>query len=133
MHWETRYWIVVGSVLVFVLSLVILPVILVFMPADYFTRDWALAAGRTRHPVVRFSVLLLKNVVGFLLFCAGVMMLFTPGQGILGMLAGLWLMDFPGKRTLERRIIRRPGILAAINRLRGAFGRAPLEKPDGLT
>ena len=50
-----------------------------------------------------------------------------PGQGILTMIVGLTMLDFPGKRGLERRLIGRPHILHALNRLRARFGRAPLE------
>jgi hypothetical protein len=125
---EFKHWIVAGSILVFLVSLVALPAILIVMPADYFTRE-AQPAQRARHPLVRFLVLAVKNFLGLLLFSAGFMMLFTPGQGILAMVAGLWLMDVPGKRSLERRIVARPGVLAAINRLRTACGRPHLKKP----
>jgi hypothetical protein len=50
-----------------------------------------------------------------------------PGQGVLTMIIGLTLVDFPGKRSLEERILRRPWVLHAINRLRARFARPPLE------
>jgi hypothetical protein len=50
-----------------------------------------------------------------------------PGQGFLTMIVGLTMLDFPGKRGLERRLIARPRILRTINRLRARFNRAPLE------
>lgn len=56
----------------------------------------------------------------------GVIMLFTPGQGILMILAALWLAEFPGKWHLERRIIALPGVAASINRVRHRAGRPPL-------
>jgi hypothetical protein len=43
------------------------------------------------------------------------------------MIVGLTMVEFPGKRGLERRLIGRPHILHAINRLRARFKRAPLE------
>jgi hypothetical protein len=36
-------------------------------------------------------------------------------------------LNFPGKRRLERRLIRRPAISRGINRLRTHFHRPPLE------
>ena len=36
------------------------------------------------------------------------------------------MLDFPGKRRLERRLIGRPRILRSINRLRARFNRPPL-------
>ena len=50
-----------------------------------------------------------------------------PGQGLLTMIVGLTMIDFPGKQRLERRLIGRPHVLRAINRLRARFQRAPLE------
>ena len=50
---------------------------------------------------------------------AGLVMLITPGQGVLSILLGLALVDVPGKRTLERKIFQRPPVLKLVNRLRG--------------
>jgi hypothetical protein len=52
-------------------------------------------------------------------------MLFTPGQGILTILAGLLLMNFPGKYRLERWLVQRPGVLSSLNWLRTRRGKAP--------
>jgi hypothetical protein len=35
------------------------------------------------------------------------------------------MVDIPGKRRLERRILRAPGVLALANRLRARFGQSP--------
>ena len=51
----------------------------------------------------------------------------VPGQGLLTALIGLTLLSFPGKRRLERRFVRMPALLRAINRLRARFARPPLE------
>jgi hypothetical protein len=56
-------------------------------------------------------------------------MIFTPGPGIIGLLAGITLMDVPGKRALERRLIALPKVLTVINRLRQRHGRPPLLAP----
>ena len=39
---------------------------------------------------------------------------------------GVLLLDLPRKRRLELRIVRRPAIAGAINRLRARFGKPPL-------
>jgi hypothetical protein len=54
-------------------------------------------------------------------------MIFTPGQGILSLLLGLTLIDIPGKRTLERKIIQRPSVLRVVNHLRARADKPPLE------
>ncbi|MBK7804624.1 MAG: hypothetical protein IPJ55_18615 [Chloracidobacterium sp.] len=50
-----------------------------------------------------------------------------PGQGILTILLGLIMLDIPGKRPIEARIIQRPTVLAAINKLRAKYNKPPLE------
>jgi hypothetical protein len=60
-------------------------------------------------------------------------MLFTPGQGIVTILIGLVLVDLPGKRALERWMVGRPRVLAAINRLRAKYGHPPLEDPNDIS
>jgi hypothetical protein len=74
-------------------------------------------------------VLVVKNVVGIVLLACGLVMLFTPGQGILAILVGLSLMNVPGKRALELRIVRSRPVLKAINWIRKKNHRPPLELP----
>ena len=64
-------------------------------------------------------------VVGILLSIPGV-----PGQGLLTLLAGVVLVDFPGRHRAARAIARWRGVLLGINRLRALLGRPPLAPPD---
>ena len=50
----------------------------------------------------------------------------VPGPGILTLLIGIMLLDFPGKRRLERRLISRSKVLETINRLPRRCGKPPL-------
>ena len=54
-------------------------------------------------------------------------MLVLPGQGLLTILIGLAVMQFPGKFELERWLVTRKGVLEGINWLRQRSGRLPLE------
>jgi hypothetical protein len=45
------------------------------------------------------------------------------------MLVGVLLVDFPRRRRLEQALLRRPGVLPSLNRLRARFGRPPLRPP----
>ncbi len=54
-------------------------------------------------------------------------MLVLPGQGLLTILFGLILMDFPRKRQLERRLIKVQPVRAAANWIRQRYGRPPFE------
>jgi len=108
-----------GSLLVSVASLLLLPWLVAQIPYDYFAHDkreppkW-----KQLHPVLRLMVLILKNGIGLALLLAGIAMLVLPGQGLLGILMGLILMDYPGKFQLERKIVSRPKLLKFINWLR---------------
>ncbi|MBX3629949.1 MAG: hypothetical protein KF908_08555 [Nitrosomonas sp.] len=113
------------SVISFIASLIIIPVILINLPHDYFdiriTRHWL----KDRHPFLRILGLVAKNILGSVFLIAGFIMLFLPGQGILTMLIGISLIDFPGKRLLEIRIIERPVVLRTINALRRKYNKPP--------
>jgi len=50
----------------------------------------------------------------------------------LTLLVGLMLTDVPGKDALEKRIVGQPGVLKAVNWLRGRAGHPPVLAPvDG--
>jgi drug/metabolite transporter (DMT)-like permease len=48
-----------------------------------------------RHPAVRFAFGVGKNLLGVAFVLAGVMMLVLPGQGVLTIVVGAVLADFP--------------------------------------
>ncbi len=116
----------VASVIGFVGSLIIIPFILIRLPADYFDTRSPRRWMRDHHPLLRVLGLIIKNLAGFVFILAGFIMLFLPGQGLLTILIGISLIDFPRKRELEARIIGNSRILNTINHLRHKFGRLPL-------
>jgi hypothetical protein len=97
---------------------------IVWLPADHFLpRAAAPHSGWRRRPIIRWALLLVKNLAGVIIFVLGVIMLVTPGPGLVFMLLGLSLLDFPGKLTLERRLVRRPSVMKFLNDLRANFGK----------
>jgi hypothetical protein len=124
-------WAFLGFSLAMVaLAAVALPFIVVRIPADYFAHNrQPQLILRKAHPALRITVIVAKNLLGALLLIAGVVMLFTPGQGILCILLGVALSDMPGKHRLERWIATRPAVFKALNALRRKYGKPPLEKP----
>jgi hypothetical protein len=123
-------WLSAASVLVFVGSLTLIPWLVIRIPADYFLRQRHYAdRWKPRHPALRIAVLAIKNCIGGLLVLAGLIMLVTPGQGVLTILVGLLLVDFPGKFAAERWLISRPPVFRAVNWVRGKAKRPPLESP----
>jgi hypothetical protein len=120
------------STAIFVAGLLLVPVIVVRIPPDYFvTQKRPRLAFANRHPTLRFAFLAVKNLLGAALAIAGAVMILTPGPGIIGILSGIALMDIPGKRAMERKLIALPKVLTAINRLRARYGHPPLLPPAG--
>jgi archaellum biogenesis protein FlaJ (TadC family) len=118
------------SLLMFVVTLVVFPLVIIYLPEDYFVRDRRDPARQTRrHPAVWLVLTVLKNILGVALVAAGLAMLVLPGQGLLTMLIGVTLVNFPGKYALERRIVSRPSVAKTLNRIRESAGRARLEIP----
>lgn len=122
-HWFQQYqtafvWLGVLSAFTFVLSLLMLPWLLRKIPEDYF---------RHRHTESSWVLLLtprnlLRNLLGTPVLLAGVSMLVLPGQGLITIVLGLVIMQFPGKFALERWIISRQGVLQAVNWMRKRSG-----------
>lgn len=106
--------------------------LLVKVPADYFCDFASSECLPRRHPLVRRTLLFLKNVLGATLLVAGVVLAVPgiPGPGIPTILIGLLLLDFRGKRQLERRVISQPVLMRAINGLRRRYGKPPLTCPS---
>jgi hypothetical protein len=124
------------SVLAIAASFVFVPWAIVRIPADYFAHDRpAEMPWQKLHPFLRMAALGLKNLLGLLLILAGFVMALplVPGPGIVTMLIGLALVDAPGKRQLERRIVSQATVLNAMNRLRKKYGHPPLIKPESAT
>lgn len=119
-------WLGLVSVVTFVTSLVLLPLIVARMREDHFVRPRRPPA---RSPFVHVLAFGLRNLLGVLLVLGGIAMLVLPGQGVLMILVGGSLVDFPGKRALERRIVGRPRVLAALNWIRERAHRPPLLPP----
>ena len=110
-----------------VVSLLVAGYILARLPADFFVND-AARGTRVRHPVLRVLWIGLRNVLGWFLVALGVVLSLpgVPGQGILTILMGVVLLDFPGKYGVERWIVSRSFVSTAVNKMRAKLGRPPL-------
>lgn len=129
-------WSLTGGTLALALaSLAMVPLLVLRLPADYFVE-------RRPHLVQRLAsasaagrvLIVLKNLLGVILGLLGIAMLVLPGQGLLTILLALVLLDLPRKHDLERRLVRRPGVRSALDRLRARFEKPPfehLEADDG--
>jgi hypothetical protein len=132
-EWFRSHEVIVGalvgaSVVVFVVSLLATPALVARIRPDYFAHDtrppslWA-----DRGPLVRRLLRLGRNLLGVVFMLGGIIMLVTPGQGLLTLLIGFLLVDFPGKYRLEKWLVRRRWVLRPINWMRRRAGRDPLQ------
>ena len=128
MHAE---WLIAGSAAMFLIGVLLVPAMVVRIPADYFLHERRRPLSRSgRHPLAALLLTGAKNVLGAVLLVVGVLLLFLPGQGLLTLLLGLMIMNYPGKFVVERWLVQRPHVLPALNWLRARYGRAPFESPD---
>lgn len=122
---EVLIWLGVSSVVFFVGTLIAIPFILIRLPPHYFDERHPRRWMPNRSPVLRLLGLIAKNAVGTVFLAVGIALLFLPGQGILTILLGISLLDFPGKRYIERKIIGQPTVLKAVNALRTKYNKPP--------
>jgi hypothetical protein len=111
------------------LSFAAIVIVMVKIPANYFSSHYQQDFMPNSGFLVRWGAVILKNILGVLLIGLGLVLSLpgVPGQGLLTILLGIIMLDIPGKRPLEARIIKRPTILAAINNLRARYNKPPLE------
>jgi hypothetical protein len=126
-HQAAVAWLAALSAVAFVGSLLALPWLIARIPHDYFVpgrphrMPWA-----DRHPAIRLVLRIGTNLVGVAFVLAGVLMLVLPGQGVLTIVVGAVLTDFPGKHALLRRVVAQRPVLASANWLRRRVGQPPL-------
>ncbi len=131
-HKEPLQWAGLLSLLLLVLSAALAPVVALWLPPDFLSADRTARPGSlSNRTVLGCLVKGARNMVGAALVLAGTVMLIMPGQGVLSIVVGLGLMDFPGKRRALRRLAAQRRVLRAINRFRVRFGRPPLQVPEG--
>jgi hypothetical protein len=128
---EYAAWILVISLLSIVIGFISMPMLVARIPVDYFSHHRRhRMSQKTHHPIIGLALAGFKNLLGALLVLTGIIMLFTPGQGLLSVLFGLMIMNYPGKYTLERWIIQHPLIFSAVNALREKQDQPPLLPPE---
>lgn len=113
----------------FVVATGVVSFVVVKLPATYFHPDHDREILKGKNPAIRWAGIIGKNLGGVLLIVLGVVMSMPgiPGPGLVTILFGVMLVDFPGKRTLEHKIVSRPSVQKTINNLRKRFGKKPIK------
>lgn len=101
------------------------------LPETYFVDD---DLERDRKNLLRYIG---RNLIGVLLLIAGPIVMLPlitlpPGSGLVVMVMGLGMMDFPGKRRQLRRILRSAKVRRLLNWMRTSSGTRPFIMPDDL-
>lgn len=97
------------------------------VPPDYFVRKHKpFEQLRASRPGMWWLLMIAKNLLGAMMIVSGLIMFFTPGQGVLTLLLGIALTNFPGKQRLERVILGFPSVSKVVNRARARANQPPL-------
>ena len=116
------------SVLILVFSIAGMGWFIAQIPEDYFTYDKRRGKHWNKYSSkARIAIIIFKNIFGGIMLVGGLFLLVLPGQGLLTMIIGLFLIDYPGKFQLEQKIISIPSIFRSLN-----WFRAKARKPNLL-
>lgn len=114
-------------------SLLVVPWLVSRLSEEFFIRHrQQVGQRRRRHPLLSFLLRFLRNLIGLSLLASGMAMLVLPGQGILTMVVGISLMDFPGKQELLARLVRLKQVRRGLNWIRRRAGKPEFVFEDGL-
>lgn len=112
--------------LLLVLTVLATPWIVAQLPDNY------LQSRQSKTRSVGFFRILLttaKACVGMILIVLGLIMMITPGPGIVTLLLGISVAEFPGKQRLLIKLVTRPNVLRSLNWMRKRHGKPPFEHP----
>ena len=116
-----------GSIIILLISALSIGYFVKKIPCDYFlNHKRGISDYKSNNPIYWVIALVVKNLIGYCLICGGILMLVLPGQGLLTILVGLMLSDYPGKFKLEKRIIQINLILKTINWYRAKSNIRPI-------
>ena len=118
-------WLSIISTITFFLSLLIIPWIIGRLKEDFFLHVHEPRVREDEHPVIFILIRILRYSVGTLLFIAGILMLFLPGQGLLTMILGLSLLDFPGKGKAVDSLLGLKSVQKGLNWIRKKENKTP--------
>jgi len=118
------------SVLILVFSIAGMGWFIAQIPADYFIHNKRQAKHWNKYSAqARIVIIIFKNIFGGIMLLSGLFLLVLPGQGLLTMIIGLLLIDYPGKFQLEQKIISIPSIFRSLNWFRAKARKTNLLHP----
>tara|TARA_Y100001936_G_C15558762_1_gene401230 strand:+ start:64 stop:504 length:441 start_codon:yes stop_codon:yes gene_type:complete len=128
-HPEVLIGMGISSIFIFLISLLGISWFVAQIPEDYFLLSKRQASKwQEQRPILRLMVVVGKNIVGLTLVIGGLLMLVLPGQGLLTVVTGLLLVNYPGKYKLEQKLVSIPSIYKALNWIRFKAKKPPLQR-----
>ena len=128
-HPEVLIGMGISSIFIFLISILGISWFIAQIPEDYFLRSKRQPSKwREQKPILRFVVMFGKNLIGLSLIIGGLLMLVLPGQGLLTIVTGLLLVNYPGKYKLEQKLSSMPSIFRALNWIRLKAKKPPLQR-----
>ena len=126
--WTAMLWGLSAVLVSFVLTTVVAILAVATLPARLFREPNSRAMFQSKHPVMRWAWLIGKNLIGYPLIVLGAVLALpgVPGPGLLLILIGVVLIDFPRKYWAVTRSLDSAKVLRSINRLRKRFGQPPV-------
>ena len=116
-------------ILIFIISILGISWFVAQIPEDYFLSSKRKPSKcQEQNPILRLAVLFGKNIIGVSLIIGGLLMLVLPGQGLLTIVTGLLLINYPGKYKLEQKLVAMPSIFRALNWIRVKANKPPLKR-----
>jgi len=113
------------SFVLLAVSLLATPWVLAKLPVNYFSNP----PQRPPLTLRRMFTSTLKTVLGVLMLLTGIVMMFTPGPGLVCLVLGMALCEFPGKHQLMGRFVSQSNVFSALNWLRAKAEKPPFERP----
>jgi archaellum biogenesis protein FlaJ (TadC family) len=118
-----------SSILIFIISILGISWFVAQIPEDYFLSSKRKPSKwQEQKPILRLAVLFGKNIIGVSLIIGGLLMLVLPGQGLLTIVTGLLLINYPGKYKLEQKLVAIPSVFRALNWIRVKVNKPPLKR-----
>ena len=132
LSWLDQYKLLFSSfavlgVLLLVTSLVATPWLVARLPKDYLIK-----AGLRQKPrgVIHTVLYYARAILGLILVVFGLVLMLTPGPGLVVLIVGISLAEFPGKQRLLVSIATQPSVLKSLNWMRTRRGKQPFEYPS---
>ena len=128
-HPEVLIGMGISSIFIFLISIIGISWFVAQIPEDYFLPSKRQPSKwKEQKPILRFVVIIGKNIIGLSLITGGLLMLVLPGQGLLTIVTGLLLVNYPGKYKLEQKLVSMPSIFKALNWIRFKAKKPPLQR-----